>query len=132
MQLRRYRKNWLRRPEKIDSSVFVAFWGDEKFVSALDVNGVEWMLVGKQTLKMIQAGDAGLVRIHRGSLVRLEAVEAMTTRNERSSASGFVTRDHCCVVGGREFKVSRKCKPAVCALYDSHVAQQGEAPAVAA
>jgi len=132
MLLRRYRKNWRRRPEKIDSSLFVAFWGDEKFVSALDVDGVEWMLVGKHTLKEIEAGDAGLTRIHRGTLVRIEAVQGLVTRNERVHGVRSRARDHFCLIGGREFIVSRSCRPVVYSRYVTYVGQQELPSAVAA
>lgn len=132
MQLRRYRKNWRRRPEKVDSSVFVAFWADEKFVSAIDTDGVEWMLTGKHTLKEIEAGDTGLVRIHRASLVRVEAVEGLTARNERRKNQKSFTRDHFCLVGGREFAVSRRGKDEIYPRYASHLGQQDLPSAVAA
>lgn len=132
MQVRRYRKNWHRRPEKIDSSVFVALWADQKYVSALDADGVEWMLVGKHTLQEIEAGDSGLTRIHRGTLVRIEAIQSLSTRNERVIGKRSTTRDHYCLVGGREFIVSRKCKRLVYTRYVGHLGQQDLPPAVAA
>lgn len=132
MQIRRYRKNWLRRPEKIDSSVFVAFWGDQKFVSALDVDGVEWLLTGKHALKDIEAGDPGLTRIHRGTLVRIEAVQGLEVRNERISGVRTRARDHFCLIGGREFAVSRSCKSAVYTRYASFLGQQELPSSVAA
>jgi hypothetical protein len=132
MQLRRYRKNWHRRPEKVDSSVFVAFWADQKFVSALDADGVEWLLTGKHTLKDIEAGDSGLVRIHRASLVRVEAVEGLTSRNERRKNQSSFTRDHFCLVGGREFSVSRRGKIDIYPRYAAYLGQQELPSAVAA
>lgn len=132
MQVRRYRKNWLRRPEKVDSSVFVAFWGDQKFVSALDVDGVEWLLVGTHTLKEIEAGDSGLTRIHRGTLVRIEAVQGLSARNERIQGVRSRARDHYCQIGGREFIVSRGCKSVVYTRYASYLGQQELPSAVAA
>ncbi|MDF2792310.1 MAG: hypothetical protein K0S85_63 [Pseudomonas orientalis] len=132
MEVRRYRKNWHRRPEKVDSSVFVAFWADDKYVSALDVDGVEWMLTGDHALKLIEAGDQGLVRIHRASLVRVAAIESLSARNERRTKPRAVTRDYFCQVGGREFPISRKCKKATYTRHGEFHAAQGNAQQVAA
>ncbi|WP_426237543.1 hypothetical protein [Pseudomonas sp. TWP3-2] len=124
MELRRYRKNWHRRPEKVDSSMFVAFWADQKFVSALDAEGVEWLLAGKDTLKSIEAGDPSLTRIHRGTLARVEAFERLGARNLRRTGLRAYTRDNYCRIAGREFAISRKCKSAVYERFVAHAALQ--------
>jgi hypothetical protein len=128
MELRRYRKNHRLRAEKVDSAIFVAFWSDDKFVWALDAQGVEWMLFHKHSLKEIEVGDTSLTRAHRGSLIRVSAIDRVMSRNEQHKCKP----DYFCVVGGREFTVSRTCRPSLYALYRAHVAEHGFVPAVAA
>ncbi|MBV4524370.1 hypothetical protein KVG88_30310 [Pseudomonas sp. SWRI74] len=128
MELRRYRKNHRLRAEKVDSSVFVAFWADDKYVHALDRDGVEWMLCGKHSIKEIEAGDPRVTRAHRSSLVRVSAIDRVMSRNELRKNKP----DYFCVVGGREFGVSRTCRPTLYAQYRAYVAEHGFVPAVAA
>jgi len=128
MELRRYRKNHRLRAEKVDSSVFVGFWADEKFVRALDVDGVEWLLFHTHSLQEIEAYDSNFTRSGRGGLVRVSAIDRVMTRPSKHKFK----HDHFCVVGGREFKMSRMYRAALHAQYRAHVVEHGFVPAVAA
>lgn len=128
MQLRRYRKNYRLRPEAVESSVFVAFWADDKFVRGLDAEGVEWLMHGQHTLKEIESGTTGFTRIHRGAIVSMAAVDRLMSR----PPVGKKAPEHYCVVRGRELPVSRSCKSAVYFQYRAHVSEHGFKAAVAA
>jgi hypothetical protein len=128
MELRRYRKNHKLRAETVDSSVFMAFWSDDKFVHGVDASGVEWMLFHTHSLREIEEGDSSLTRAHRGSLVRVSAIDRVMSR---PSAHKF-KRNHFCVVSGREFIMSRMYRAALYAQYRAYVSEHGFVPAVAA
>lgn len=128
MELRRYRKNHKLKPETVDSSEFVAFWSDTKFVCALDRQGVEWMLHSDFSLQKVEAGVPELVRCHRGVLVRMNAVDRLITHRR----PGKRHPGHYCVVNGKEFAVSRHQKDAFHYQYRTHVAQHGFMPAAVA
>ncbi|QLG96701.1 LytTR family transcriptional regulator (plasmid) [Pseudomonas yamanorum] len=118
MELRRYRKNYHLEPETVNAGAFVAFWAGDKYVHGLDRAGVVWLLTGGHTLKEIEANTTGLTRIHRRTLIRLPAIEhfgSLPCGGHRAV----------CTVGGREFLVSRQCRPKVQALHKAHVAAQG-------
>ena len=108
-----------------DSSEFVAFWSDSKYVFALDMHGEEWMLTHHHTLIDIEEGDSGLVRTHRGILVRGDAIERVVVGPIRS---GGILQCRC-IVRGREFVVSRRFRTA---LIKHECAEQAPALAVAA
>lgn len=128
MELRRYRKNHRLRAEKVDSSVFVAFWSDEKFVRGLDAEGVEWLLFHKHSLSEIEAGDDSFSRSSRSGLVRVSAIDRMMALPSKHKFK----RDHFCVVGGREFPMSRMYRAALYSKYRAYVSEHGFVPAVAA
>lgn len=128
MELRRYRKNYRLKPEAVDSSVFVAFWADDKFVRGLDAEGVEWLLFGDHTLKEIEAHAPGFTRIHRGAIVSVAAIDRLMSR----TPEGKKAPEHYCVVGGRELPVSRSCKSALYYQYRAHVSEHGFKAAAAA
>ncbi len=106
MRLRRYRKVD-DEPGKFglawcNSSDFVAFWSDSKYVCGRDRDGKEWLLQGGLTLQKIADGDEGLTRIHRNCLVRSDAVESV--RN----ATPANTMMRALLILGHEYECSRR------------------------
>jgi hypothetical protein len=128
MELRRYRKNHRLKPEIVESSVFVAFWAEDKAVFGLDAEGVEWMLCSEFTLRVLESGDKGLTRTHRSSLVRVEAVDRTMQRPNPTNRH----HEAYCVIFGREFSISRACKNTFFFRYHAHVSEHGFATAAAA
>jgi len=118
MELRRYTKNYHEKPETVSAYAFVAFWADDKYIHGLDREGEVWLLKGGHTLKEIEANTAGLARIHRRAIIRLDAIAHLVTRTPPGGSFSAY-----CMVGGEEFKVSRKCRPTIQALHAAHVSK---------
>ncbi|MFJ3487102.1 hypothetical protein ACIPL1_27340 [Pseudomonas sp. NPDC090202] len=121
MKLRRYAHSHGIKVQRVDATEFVAFWSGDKQVHAMDANGKEWRLFSDVTLQMIEKGVTGLIRAHRGTLLRLEVVDRVMVRH----VPGNKHAEHFCTVGGREFGISRKYKSAFYYAYHTHVAQHG-------
>lgn len=107
MEVTRYVKGapqlGVSRREVVDSGEFVAFWADDKYVSGMDRHGVEWLLSEPTALTTLLA-DKGLMRIHRGVVLRRDCVVIV----ERKP---WPTRDivrTVYTVGGREYVASRR------------------------
>lgn len=109
MEIKRYKKTRNSRghyeAETCDSSEFVAFWTDSKYVSARDRAGAEWLLVTGYALRDIEAGTAadGIIRIHHSRLVRRDCIDSYHYVQPKGSAAGYGVA----VVGGYEYRVSR-------------------------
>lgn len=108
MKLRRYKKTrddtGQFRMEACDSSEFVAFWSDCKYVSARDWAGQEWLLQGGLSLLKIEEGATGLVRIHRDCLVRRDAIESVQNLHSATERP----RHGVFMVAGHEYESSRR------------------------
>lgn len=108
MELRRYQKTRDRlghfKKEACDSSEFVAFWADCKYVCARDRSGVEWMLAGGTTLQSIEQGVEGLTRIHHACLVRTDLIEGQRRVEPDGQHYGYWMF----LVAGHEYRASRR------------------------
>lgn len=108
MELKRYQKTrdeHGRFPlETCDSSLFVAFWSDNKYVSARDGAGVEWLLNRDTALRDIEAGDDGLIRVHQSRLIRRECIDSFLRIRPRDGGNGYgVVR-----VAGHDYRAARR------------------------
>lgn len=107
MKLRRYKKvieDGRYRMEECDSSDFVAFWSDNKYISARDRDGVEWLLHADHSLVKIEAGAEGITRISRSTLVRIDAIELVRD----VPTEGVVLTPRVFTAGGHEYLSSRR------------------------
>lgn len=91
--------------ETVDSSLFVVFWAEDKYLSALDVNGVEWLLKFPKTLGEVDKGDSDFIRIHRNARIRPQSVEFV---RRVPCTSGDIHLRSTCSIQGREFAISRR------------------------
>ena len=121
MEIRRYTKNHLAKPELVDSSVFIAFWAEDKYVMGMDAKGQSWMLTQDITLQRIEREAPGVMRVHRKAVVRVGAIERLATRS--FPAKKYL--DHYCTVKGRELPISRRHKLAVYIAYQNQAARPG-------
>ncbi|MFJ7313500.1 hypothetical protein ACIQVE_12150 [Pseudomonas sp. NPDC098747] len=107
MELKRYKKSRNEHGyaplEVCDSVLFVVFWSDCKYVSARDAAGVEWLLQRETALRDIEAGDAGLIRVHQSCLVRRDSIDSFRKIPPRAGCNGYgVAR-----VAGHDYRVAR-------------------------
>lgn len=107
MELNRYQKTrdeWGQfLLETCDSNLFVAFWSDSKYVSARDGAGVEWLLNRSTTLRDIEAGDDGIMRVHHSRLVRRECIDSFVRIRPKDGQNGYGV----VCVSGHDYRVAR-------------------------
>ncbi|WP_122558502.1 hypothetical protein [Pseudomonas viridiflava] len=116
MQVTRYVRHTPGMPaETVDSSEFVVFWAEDKYVSALDVHGVEWLLKTPKTLGEVDKGDTAFIRIHRNARIRPDAVEFV---KRAPCNSGDTHLKSTCSIRGREFAISRRYQVAAIRLIE--------------
>lgn len=89
--------------ETCDSRLFVVFWSDSKYVSARDGTGREWLLNRDTTLRDIETGDDGLMRVHHSCLVRRECIDSFVRIPPKDGQNSYgVVR-----VAGYDYRVAR-------------------------
>jgi hypothetical protein len=82
----------------------MAFWSDNKYVSARDGAGVEWLLYRDTALRDIEAGDDGLIRIHQSRPVRLEGIDSFLRVGPCDGHNGYGAVR----VAGHDYRVGRR------------------------